>query len=1145
MKNSCTYFYFLFLQVDDSSPPFIGACVIEEKPLPVSEDCLLPSHLLPTQDFSQSQEQPNASVNAVSDSEKDQDSEKDTGSYSNDDRSSDESMQEASTNEGDSISDSDENLEHHVQSTTMSGLVDEDSTSGMEESDEDREQGDDNSSKSEDEGIEDDESSSDYFSPEQIEEIDDATDCDGFKMNFLLNKTSYDDAAKNLFENNDLYPLTGSIKRDVMVGKKMAEVFMRGGFQKIFGAACSVYVPSGKMTLSGMQDRFSVKKGNFRVNKQVPKQIVGQEMLLCIGPVEIALWPKSVDMEADDTTPSEDDGKKITCVRVVEALKFLGYPGAELNPKCASTHKILKQDCLRYSTITLFDMLTAVFASRPYFFSICGLFGARVKINDSDGAFDNLWFWKQHTPQEFRIAKHLVRLDLAYSIPITPKHLVQVTGLINGKLVDGVNSQAIFSAEAIGSNVARASRIFYSLFTPTKQRTGGVEILFPNFFKNHSPSQVAKIKIYNTVAHIVKQVVDPIEGDRNIKDQLADFTVEKMQNSALSLLKTFHKSIDYINEYGTCIRLETTSNSCYNHPAYSDVLDRKCVELKFESEVSWMNKHYWAIHHFLAGNFNVEMENVGRANSLLGGFYRGFTLLQIVLRRRQHTFLRDLKPKETNLIYIAYLYAMLRSFAGYAGSRHYHAIKSYTEAPFGTYPDFSGTLFLMHMEKESNYAEGYYIDPIRHTPTEAGDQLLRFEQRFFLMTSMAPHDEQRALRILNQGLTYREDEMYMEMSWLEEKLKEIVEQRQHLLAQALDKNAFKSQELKDLCGKHYLKIGLRRLQSVYGLNIVDKQAALAEGSAVLMYNLIPFKGLDATETGFKKLVASIGGVPTQSSSPYSVANFPYLQEQIDTLDALAQQVTYVYQDIYEPLPTVSIDDEDVESSDSNQDGNVPLDDDENREVNVPTLQQIVEEMTDVKGTEGWCKKHASCIIGTGEIFEKVKYGRFYGGVKLNKVDEDTPMIHMEEEVAEALNALYSYLGNKNKMSILGNRLNISVRDLQRDKNATAMDILDLILACYKKKYPDIDQREVGVNFGNPEDDIDDSEDEEYENRGYGENGDKSRSEIGQDCQDYLDSLEERRASYSTRARAGNQSRRNEWVEVHAENQQLQNIMNDA
>lgn len=162
---------------------------------------------------------------------------------------------------------------------------------------------------------------------------------------------------------------------------------------------------------------------------------------------------------------------------------------------------------------------------------------------------------------------------------------------------------------------------------------------------------------------------------------------------------------------------------------------------------------------------------------------------------------------------------------------------------------------------------------------------------------MAPHEEQRALRILNQGSTWREDEIYMEMVWLEEKIKEIVEQRQHLLAQALDKNAFKSQELKDLCGKHYQKIGLRRLQSVYGFNIVDKQAALAEGSAVLMYNLIPFKGPDATETGFKKLVASIGGVTTQSSSPYSVSNFPYLQEQIDTLYALAQQVTYMYQDI--------------------------------------------------------------------------------------------------------------------------------------------------------------------------------------------------------------------------------------------------------
>lgn len=75
---------------------------------------------------------------------------------------------------------------------------------------------------------------------------------------------------------------------------------------------------------------------------------------------------------------------------------------------------------------------------------------------------------------------------------------------------------------------------------------------------------------------------------------------------------------------------------------------------------------------------------------------------------------------------------------------------------------------------------------------------------------------------------------------------------------------------------------------------------------------------------------------------------------------------------------------------------------------------------------------------------------------------------MEDEVVENLSCIYSYLGNKKKMTLLASKLNVYVGDLKKDKNATAMDILDNILACYKKKYPDIDKREVGVSFGDPE-----------------------------------------------------------------------------
>lgn len=128
------------------------------------------------------------------------------------------------------------------------------------------------------------------------------------------------------------------------------------------------------------------------------------------------------------------------------------------------------------------------------------------------------------------------------------------------------------------------------------------------------------------------------------------------------------------------------------------------------------------------------------------------------------------------------------------------------------------------------------------------------------------------------------------------------------------------------------------------------------------------------------------------------------------------------------------------------------------------------------------------------------------------------------------------------MTELANKMNIFNGDLKKNKNATAMDVVDRILRCYKKKFPDIDSSDDGVTFGDP-DEIDDSDDEEYENNGYGEDGDIPATELNEESQQYLASLEDRTRSYSVRSTAGNQTARAEWLEVHEENQQLQDIMN--
>lgn len=914
---------------------------------------------------------------------------------------------------------------------------------------------------------------------------------------------------------------------------------MRGGFQKTFGAASRVFVPKANLRLQDMIDRFSVKKGKgYSVNKQVPQEVVGQEILVCIGSLEIAMWAKSVDIPMHQQMIDEQAGFRLTPVRLVKALKYLGYSGAELNPKCAATKKALKHDCLKYSHITLEKMLIAIFATRPRYLSIVGKFGARVDINMKDGAYENFWMWKHYTPPEFDIEKHLVRLDLAYNIPLRRKYLMQVTATIDNQITEGVVQSEIFSADAIGAGNARCSRLFYNGHSAARdQRAGGVELKFDKFHRPYSPSRVWKIKIYNTLAHLVRQKNDIVDGNRNIKDQLSNFTVKKMQTGVLNLQETFHKGLEYVNEYSTYLRVESTIVSCYPHPSEDpEPLDPACVNLKYCGEEEWIRNHYWAVQHYNNGNFNLKVESIGTVESMIAPVYRIFTLLQIALRRDQKTFVKDMSPKETNLIYITYLYTLLRTFAGYTGSRHHHAIKAYTGAPYGTYPDFSGTLFLLDLEKKQKKEVGKFIDPIRHTPTLEGEEALRFEQRYFLMSSMSIGEQERAMEFLDHADTLNDIDLAEEMTWFQQKLQTVAEQRQTLLRQALDKKVLNDQKLKDLCGKHYHKIGVSRLMRIFGLSTMDKAAALREGSCVLTYNLIPFRGLDATDVGFLQLVASIGGAPNQSAKTMTSGDLPYLEEEIETLEGLVHQMILRYQDTYEPLPMVS--DSEVESNAAATNRELVWDQD-----HVPTVEEVIQTVKTVKYTEPWCGIVSQKIKRTGLIFKPVKHkNKRMGGVKVQDVNEETSMIEMPSDVAECLNAMYSYIDNKLKVVTLANKMNIFTRDLRNDKTATALDVIDKILTCYRKKYPDIDGGNDGIYFEDP-DQIDDPNDEEYENNGYGADGDIPKNELNPSSQDYLDNLEERRASYSVRSSAGNAQAREEWLEVHEENAKLQEVMN--
>ena len=516
-----------------------------------SSNCLLPSHLLPTAvttDLSLVENLP-----IISDNETTIEKDADMQSSSEDDESSspmsiEEIEAEVRYNDNVNSNEHNENNNDSDEDTLV-----EDNTvnvSDIEEGDEEEE---------EEEEEEDDDDSLSSADERERNSIDAATDCDGFKMNIFLSQKSYDQAFHNLCRDDDLPSNTNSIKRDVMIAKRMVEVFVKGGFQKTFGAASRVFVPKANVNLHDMIDRFSVKKGNYKVNKQVPQEVVGQEILVCIGTIEIAMWSKSVDIPMDQQLIDEVAGYRLTPVKLVQALKYLGYSGAELNPKCAATRKALKHDCLKYSHITLEKMLVAIFATRPRYLSIAGKFGARVDINTPDGAYENFWMWKNYKPPEFYIEKHLVRLDLAYNIPLRRKHLMQVTATIDNQVTEGVVQNEIFTAEAIGAGNARCSRVFYNGHTAAKdQRAGGVTLQFDKFNRPYSPSQVAKVKIYNTIAHQVRQKQDIVDGNRNIKDQLANMTVRKMQTGVLNLQETFHKGVDYLNEYGKNLRVETT-----------------------------------------------------------------------------------------------------------------------------------------------------------------------------------------------------------------------------------------------------------------------------------------------------------------------------------------------------------------------------------------------------------------------------------------------------------------------------------------------------------------------------------------------------------------------------------------------------------
>ena len=117
----------------------------------------------------------------------------------------------------------------------------------------------------------------------------------------------------------------------------------------------------------------------------------------------------------------------------------------------------------------------------------------------------------------------------------------------------------------------------------------------------------------------------------------------------------------------------------------------------------------------------------------------------------------------------------------------------------------------------------------------------------------------------------------------------------------------------------------------------------------------------------------------------------------------------------------------------------------------------------VKYTEPWCNIIVGKIRKTGLIFKPVKTrNKRVGGVKILDVDEESIMTEMPADVAECLNALYSYIDKKLEVLNLAAKLNIFTRDLRNDKKATAMDVIDRILACYRKKYPDIDGGNDGI-----------------------------------------------------------------------------------
>ena len=770
-------------------------------------------------------------------------------------------------------------------------------------------------------------------------------------------------------------------------------------FQKYCGSGSVVRQHSKNTGLKTLQKRFSVSnKANAQM---VPSYVRSTETVLSIGTMEMAVSPhtwKQGDKELHDYAEGEQ-----SVYDIVQYLKDNHVPGVKLDSKWESSHKVLAPGCLQNIHFDLQTQNRAVCSSWPKHISMITGSGGQLEITElRDGPYNDIWEWIESLRDPESIFAQtgckvaVVRMDLAWETkPFKYPAVYRTIG-------HGVNTAAIFSNQARYLGHARVNREKYSLFNGHKH-DGGITLTFPNHHLAESPSSVSKIKFYHECAHIVR-TVKPIQNPNMSFLALTGLPVYKVMASVYLLLGFLHTLADIMLRVGMVLRAEATSVSFYGTgDQETDVhYSQENQRLKYGTRQQHFQSVRWANHHFIHGNFNIEIVKEDECTSLAEMFLRSYKYvdaLQMELRRRSTELVRNCVPKGSGDHYIRYLYANLFACCGVSGSSIYNEVHRYLRAPAGTFYDPMGILFLQEYKKDNvimispDNTMDFLLDD-GMIPTNGGRDLLLLENK---ERYIAGFDDADQAYYYNQILF---DPVSKE--WLLPRLREVFFTLSAQLSQALrDASIDKANTLK------FLK-PLYASQRQFMTRIPGIDDAMIDNTAnqILLVATPKFYGQSSGVKNARAIKNHITRVPEFGT---------------------ADEIAYL-------AGAAALRDRDHAGIDGGTSMLEDVDDDD----------AII-----VVHSPAWCELMGNAIIGTQCAFEPIFYKKKSSGVKVNLINDRSAMKGMPEKARTILRALHQNLENKKKMKELASLLNIQARDIwTRRGGFLAIDIFHRICECY-------------------------------------------------------------------------------------------------